>query len=63
MLPAEERDNIRQELEELLLKEFDQDYADRLQLEIKLDNDAKVELKRLEKQLSRPSQIQYYSGT
>lgn len=50
-------------LEELLLKEFDRELADRLQDEMKLNNAAKIELKNLEKQLLKPPKMQYYSGT
>ena len=59
----EDRDAIKIGLEELLLKEFDRELADRLHDEIKLNNAAKMELKDLEKQLLKPPKMQYYSGT
>lgn len=62
VLPAENGDGVKKELEKVLLKEFDREFADRLQDEIRLIRIAKSELKDLEQQLSKPSQIQYYSG-
>lgn len=62
VLPVENRDVVKKELEEILLKELDQDITNRFQEEMKLNNAARAELRRLERQLLKPSQIQYYSG-
>ena len=62
MLSPDQGDAVRKELEQILLTKFEQDIASRVQNEIKLDDAAKTELKRLARQLSKPSPIQYYSG-
>ena len=62
MLPAENGDALREELQGILLKEFDAEFAVKTQEEAKINSKALAALKVLEKQLTKPSPPQYYAS-
>lgn len=59
----EERDTMKKELQEVLLKEFHQEIRDRRTEMKEIVNKAMLELEDLEKNLPKTSESQYYTST
>lgn len=53
---------MKEELKEVLLKEYDAEFAVKTQEEAKINTKALTAIKTHEKRLSKPSQTQYYSS-
>lgn len=62
MLPAQDGDPLKEELQAILLNEYDAEFAVKTQEEAKINSKALAALKVHEKRLSKPSPTQYYTS-
>ena len=62
VFPEQGGDSLKEELKETLLKEYDEQLTTKAQKEAKINTKALAALKGHERQLSKPSPVQYYSS-
>lgn len=62
IISTSESEDMKKGIKDALLKEFDGQIRESLQEETRIINRAKLALKKLEKELSKPSQSRIYSS-